>query len=97
MAKKYKLRQAAREDLKEIGRYTIKNHGRTQRDKYLAGLGERFELLGENPYFSRPRNEIKEGYHSSEYGKHVVFYTIQEGYVEILAILHESMEPERHI
>ncbi|RLQ20188.1 type II toxin-antitoxin system RelE/ParE family toxin [Seongchinamella sediminis] len=39
---KYKLRQAARNDLKDIGRYTLKHHGKIQRDKYLKGFKERF-------------------------------------------------------
>jgi plasmid stabilization system protein ParE len=46
---KYRLRQAARDDLKDIARYTLKHRGKVQRDKYLNGFKERFELLGENP------------------------------------------------
>ncbi|MEE8058167.1 MAG: type II toxin-antitoxin system RelE/ParE family toxin [Pseudomonadales bacterium] len=94
---KYKLRQAAKNDLKEIGRYTLKNHGKTQRDKYLKGLEERFELLSGNPGFGRPRDDIKAGYHCSDYGKHVVFYCIRKNFVEILAVLHNSMVPELHL
>jgi len=94
---KYKLRQTARNDLKDIGRYTLKNHGQTQRDKYLTGLSERFELLGENPYFGRPCNDIKTGYYCSDYNKHAIFYLIQKNYVDILAVLHKSMMPERHL
>lgn len=97
MVKKYKLRQAALGDLKSIGRYTLKHHGKIQRDKYLTRLKERFVLLGENPHFGRPRDDIKTGYHCSDCGKHVVFYRIQKEHVEIVAILHESMMPERHL
>jgi toxin ParE1/3/4 len=94
---KYKLRQAARVDLKTVGWYTLKNHGKTQRDKYLKGLEERFELLGESPNFGRLRDDVKAGYRCSDYGKHVVFYCIQKYYVEVLAILHASMVPELHL
>ena len=97
MAKKYKLRQAAKNDLRDIGRYTLKHHGKIQRDKYLNGLKERFKLLGDNPNFGRPRDDIKTGYHCSDYNKHVVFYIIRKDYVEILAILHECMIPEHHL
>jgi toxin ParE1/3/4 len=51
MATKYKLRQTAIDDLREIGKYTLENYGKTQRDKYLDGLKERFELLSNNPNF----------------------------------------------
>ena len=94
---KYRLRQSARDDLKDIARYTLKHHGKVQRDRYLNGLKERFELLGENPNFGRSRDDVKIGCHCSDYNKHVVFYVIQNDYVEILAILHERMIPERHL
>jgi hypothetical protein len=46
MVIKYKLRQEAIEDLKEIGRYTLKNHGKNhgknQRNIYLHGINKRF-------------------------------------------------------
>ena len=97
MAKKYTLRQAAKDDLTNIGQYTLKNHGRMQRDKYLKGLEARFKLLAENPTIGRCRDDIKTGYHCSEYKKHVVFYLIRANAVEILAVLHESMMPDRHL
>jgi toxin ParE1/3/4 len=49
------------------------------------------------PLMGRPRNEIKEGYYSSEYKKHVIFYLIQENFIEVLGVLHETMLPERHL
>lgn len=39
----YKLRQSAKEDAKEIGRYTFSKFGVTQRDKYLFGLEAHFK------------------------------------------------------
>lgn len=94
---RFKLRQAAKNDLKEIGRYTLKNCGQAQRDKYLKGLEQRFKLLGENPGFGRPREDVKAGYHCSHYEKHAVFYRIGKDFVEIIAVLHSSMMPELHL
>lgn len=96
MANKFKLRRAAIDDLREIENYTRMNYGRSQRDKYLKGLGERFELLGTNPNFGRSRDDVKTGYRSSAYGKHVVFYTVRADVVEIVGILHERMVPEQY-
>ncbi|WP_369809330.1 type II toxin-antitoxin system RelE/ParE family toxin [Paraglaciecola sp. MB-3u-78] len=45
----------------------------------------------------RPRNEIKEGYYSSDYKKYIISYLIQENYIEVLGVLHETMLPERHL
>jgi toxin ParE1/3/4 len=97
MAIKYKLRRTAIDDLREIGKYTLENYGKAQRDKYLNGLKERFELLGNNPNFGRSRDDVKEGYRCSAYGKHIVFYTVSEGTVEIIGILHERMVPEQNV
>ena len=97
MPVKYKLRQTAIDDLMEIGQYTLENYGKTQRDKYLGGLKERFELLGNNPNFGRSRDDVKAGYRCSTYGKHVVFYSVPGGEVEIIGILHERMVPEQNV
>lgn len=97
MDKKYKLRQAAKEDLKEIARYTKREWGVKQRDKYLHGINNHFTLLGDNPKLGRTRNEIKTGYYSSDYESHVVFYLIYTDHIEILGVLHENMMPKRHL
>jgi toxin ParE1/3/4 len=97
MSTKYKLRQTAIDDLREIGKHTLENYGKTQRDKYLDGLKERFELLGNNPNFGRSRDDVKAGYRCSTFGKHIVFYTLPEGTVEIIGILHERMVPEQNV
>jgi toxin ParE1/3/4 len=97
MEKKYKLRQEALGDLKEIGRYTLKKHGREQRNKYLLGINLQFESLAEMPLKGRQRSEIKEGYYSFDYEKHVIFYLIHTDDIEILGILHKRMLPEIHL
>ncbi len=94
---RFKLHQTAKNDLKKTGRYTLKNYGRIQRNKHLKDLEERFELLGKNPGFGRPLDDIKAGYHCSNYAKHMVFYRIKKDFVEILAVLHSSMVPEQHL
>lgn len=97
MARKYTLRRAAVEDLKDIGTYTLENFGRSQRDKYLKGLEERFAFLGDNPQSGRSRDDVGIGYRCSAYGKHVVFYKVIGGVVEISAVLHERMVPEQKV
>lgn len=97
MAKTYKLRQSAKDDIKDIGRYTLEEHGRLQLGKYLKGLADRFALLGDNPTLGRLRNDIKEGYYCKEYEEHVIFYLIRHDYIEIVAVLHRRMIPQRHL
>lgn len=94
---KYTLRTTAKEDLKEIGRYTKNNWGIEQRNKYLGQFSKRFSWLAENPRFGRARDEVKPGYFSYDEGSHVIFYIIGDNSIEILGVLHQSMEPVRHL
>jgi len=94
---KYTLRESAIEDLKEIGRYTKKQWSVEQRDKYLQRFSKRFSWLAENPLFGRPRDEVKHGYFSYNEGSHVIFYIVANNSIEILGVLHESMEAKRHL
>ena len=70
--KKYKLRQHAREDIKEIGRYTLHRYGLAKRNDYLHGLEAQFESIAKMPLRAKQRNDIKEGYFSVAYKKHVI-------------------------
>ena len=97
MEKKYKLRQSAREDIKKIGRYTLKKYGMAKRNEYLLGLESQFESIAEMPLKARQRNDIREGYYSSSYKRHVIFFCIHNEYIEIMGVLHKRMLPEGHL
>lgn len=87
----------ARRDLIDIGRYTEKQWGNTQRKKYLAQLKARFEKLAQHPSLGRRRDELPEaplGYHE---GRHVIFYRPLADDIEIVRVLHDSMDFSRHL
>lgn len=60
-------------------------------------MGECFALLANSPTLGRLRNDIKEGYYSKEYAKHVIFYLIRTEHVEIISVLHVTMIPQLHL
>lgn len=97
MAKKFKLTPEAKLDLKKIGRFTEKEWGKEQRNKYLAQLDTRIRNIAENPHLGRERPEIKAGYRGVNEGKHVIFYRIRDTGVEILRVLHGSMDIEHRL
>lgn len=92
----FQLSRLAKEDLKEIGRYTEKNWGRKQRNVYLSALDDCFYRLADSPDLGRACDEIRVGYRRFYQGKHVVFYRKVENRIEIVRILHERMDVERH-
>ncbi|MCP4274022.1 MAG: type II toxin-antitoxin system RelE/ParE family toxin [Gammaproteobacteria bacterium] len=93
----YKLTPAANADLKDIARYTERKWGREKRNQYLIALDSRFIWLGNNPEFGKRRDEINKGYLSYPEGRHEIFYRSVKNQIEILGILHQSMDYKQHL
>ena len=91
------LRPAARADLVAIGRYTERVWGREQRTRYLRYLGEHIHRLRRDPELGRPREDIRPGYRSLSVGRHVIFYRLGAAGVDIVRVLHSSMDVGRHL
>ncbi|MCA1197209.1 type II toxin-antitoxin system RelE/ParE family toxin [Sphingomonas sp. R647] len=80
------------EDLKTIGRYTLRQWGRQQRDAYVRGLDARFAWLAEHPMLGRARDEIAPGYRSFRHEAHVIFYQIRADGIDIIGVPHQAMD-----
>lgn len=95
----FKLTPSALDDLRDIARYTEEQWGATQRDQYLVALDDRFSWLANNPQLGKNRDEIRPNFLSYPEGMHVIFYresNINEC-IEIIGILHRSMDYELHL
>lgn len=92
-----RLRREALQDLRSIGRYTLDRWGPEQRNNYLRQLDARFRQLSEHPHLGAPRDWIREGYRSARQGRHLIMYREIAGGIEIVRILHENMDVERHL
>lgn len=92
------LTNAAKADLKEIGRYTQDNWGLAQRDRYLTMLDESFHKLSGNQLMGQDCSDIRPSYRKYHVGKHFVFYRqLASNQIEIVRILHERMDVEIRI
>lgn len=92
----YTLTQAADVDLEQIARYTEKRWGYAQAEAYLLTFEAAFMNLAVYPDTGRPVLE-RAGYFRIESGSHVVFYRKQATGVLIVRVLHQRMEPRRHL
>ncbi len=92
MTKPYRITPRAYEDLKNIGRYTLKMWGKKQRNHYLKAMERRFEWLAEQPEVGRHRPDVEEGYFSYIQGSHVIFYLMRDGGIDIIGIPHQHMD-----
>ena len=93
----YVLSPEAKKSLLQISNYTLNNHGETQRKRYLKSLRDKMRLISKSPDLGLERGEIKKGYYSISAEKHFIYYRIIKNQVEIIDVLHQSMEPNLHL
>ncbi len=91
------LRPRAQLDLGEIAAFTEEKWGAAQRRRYLALLADAMKTLAIDPTRGRLREEIGFDCRSLRTGRHVVFYRIVEGGIDVVRILHDAMDPALHV
>ena len=95
--KKLVVAKATREDLQDIAAYTEQRWGTAQRRRYLDEIKTRFAQLREHPGLGAPRDEIRAGYRSTLSGRHVIFYRETTDSIEIIRVLHDTMDVHSHL
>lgn len=93
----YLLSPEAQQSLKEIKSFSVRNFGEQRAKTYLEQILTRFRELAANPALGKKRNELNVGYYSSFIGSHTIYYRTNSNLVEIIDVLHQSMEPTRHL
>jgi toxin ParE1/3/4 len=94
----YTLTQKAVADLLEIGRYTQKQWGAEQRNRYLSMIDSCFQEIAKNPLKGRDCSDIRMGYRKMKVGSHLIFYRQMENKdVQIVRVLHGRMDIETRL
>lgn len=89
----FKLTRLAKEDLKAIARYTVREWGTAQRNHYLLQLDHCFHQISENPSLGVACDNIRSGYRKQPQGSHIIFYrTTPKEQIEIIRVLHKNMD-----
>ena len=94
---KFFLRPLALNDLEGIWEYTFATWGEEQAERYLHELNWAFEELARHPKLGRSCDVIREGYRKHLVGSHVVFYRVDDQDIEIVRVLHSSMDFQSHL
>lgn len=94
---KYILSPEAARSIAKIDAYTHEQFGPKQAVRYLESLLDRLEFIAEDPKRGMHRPEIDADYFSYFIGSHTVYYTINSEQIQIVDVLHQSMEPKRHL
>lgn len=87
----------AQADLKEIWHFTYNTWGEEQADNYLMQLDIGIRQLSENPKLGKPCDDIRRNYRSIHINRHVAYYIVHDGIIEIIRILHARMDAWQHI
>ena len=97
MSAAYALRELAVADLEAIWVYTVEQWGIEQAERYLQGLFDCFGELAVNPMLGRERDDVKAGYRSFPHGRHMVFYLMASGSIEVIGIVHQSADVDARL
>ena len=84
---KYRLSNEAKEDLIRIHHYGVEKFGMTQADRYFNSFFEYFDIIAQRPFSFESVDYIKNGYKRCVCGSDSIFYKINNGTVEIMAII----------
>lgn len=95
--KAIQISDPAKRDLVQIGAHSQKEWGKRQKSKYLADIKAKFFDLRDTPGMGTDRRDMDEGLRSHPAGKHVIYYRETKRHLVIVRVLHQNMEPERHL
>lgn len=92
-----RIRPRARQDLEAIWRYTSEHWGEPQADLYVKQLDAGIQSLREFPDIGEPCDHVRAGYRKLHVNRHLIFYRRSDRYVEIVRVLHQSMDVRRRL
>jgi toxin ParE1/3/4 len=95
--KGYLLSPAARADLDGIWLYSARQWSIEQADKYYNDLLDRIELLAVEPKVGISIGQVRKGYRRLNFRSHAIYYRSLGEVIEIIRILHSSMDFARHL
>ena len=95
---RFLLRPAAQADLSAIWDYSAQRWGTTQADDYVRAIGRACQDLADGTRHRQIADDIREGYLKMLVGSHLLFFRVNEdGFIDVIRILHERMDPTRHM
>lgn len=87
----------AEEDLTNIWIYTAEEWSLAQADTYLGEIASAILTLSEHPELGHARDDLKKGYRALPVNQHIVFYKVLTDEIQIVRLLHKSVDVPRHV
>ncbi len=93
----YRLTPAAQGDLSSIWDCTEEHWDVQQAETYLVEIRAAIERIADDPDRGRVCDDVREGYRRYAIGSHVIFYRSRTDGVDVIRVLHQRMDPTRHL
>jgi toxin ParE1/3/4 len=90
-------RPLAREDLKQISRYSFDERGEGQADKYFAEIEAGILKRQAHPHPGKSREDPRAGYSALRVNQHVINYMLTPSSIRIVRVLHARMDPHQNL
>ena len=91
------LSPRAKIDLSEIWDYSLLQWGVGQAEKYVRELWSAMETAASDSTKSVTVGDVRRGYRKSRSGSHVIFFKATDCGIDVVRILHQRMDFERHL
>ena len=93
----YRLTPAAQRDLSSIWDYTTERWDEQQAETYVREIRSAIERIAEQPERGRAVDDVRTGYRRYAIGSHLIFFLARTDRVDVIRILHQRMDPTRHL
>ncbi|MGL1115700.1 type II toxin-antitoxin system RelE/ParE family toxin [Vibrio vulnificus] len=94
---KYKLSNLAQSHLRKAKNYTVENFSELQWRNYKDTLLSGFQMLADNPGLGRCCDEVYPNGFYFPIGKHTAYFTKEDGFILVVAVLGQSQLPQNHL
>jgi toxin ParE1/3/4 len=96
---KFEISEKANEDIESIWLYTAEVWSTEQADRYYNLIFNEIEYIAENPLSGRNLSHVRKNYRCTKVKSHFIFYRYRKSaaVVEIVRILHQSMDVEERL
>ncbi len=87
-----RLRTEAQIDIRSILRYTSRQWGAAQRQRYRRRLDEGLMSLTRHPEIGQERNDIHPGIRTFQVERHLIYYSVTETELVVSRVLHVNQD-----
>ncbi|HDY7997765.1 TPA: type II toxin-antitoxin system RelE/ParE family toxin [Vibrio vulnificus] len=94
---KYKLSNLAQSHLRKAKNYTVENFSELQWRNYKDTLLSGFQMLADNLGLGRSCDEVYPNGFYFPIGKHTAYFTKEDGFILVVAVLGQSQLPQNHL